>query len=426
MLLRRGVIAAGSCVTALALVAATASAAQPVTVDFTAQGTATFNGQTSPAPCNGAPIFATFTDVIPFRWETRFNTTIQNDDTIVDEPGYLVSHDFGTQSAQAVGSGGDGGAACNQAIAMSIQPCPRDVPADVTTGTPPELRDPDRAAHEDGPAGDENVEIQGPLHLGNDDPVANGVTIGCGLGFNDVTMLNASLPAMFTAHIRLPHDLFYDPRTGETRDSWSTAVSMPASSPVDGSSCAAGNNGIAFTYCSKDVGWSGTVTIRPRADDCTEGATEPPSEPCPPAKPVLPFATVHHLRGPRGKADTTAAALDSGVIPVSGSASGPATVTGSLSAPTANKRTGTGARGHATTAGHTVIATRRMVLRKAKRFTLKLRLTRRGRALLRSWHKPRLSTRLVLTVKSRGGHATHATRQIELRSHASSRKRTSR
>lgn len=62
-----------------------------------------------------------------------------------------------------------------------------------------------------------------------------------------------------------------------------------------------------------------------------------------------------------------------------------------------------------------MIARGRTVLHRAKRFKLKLELTKPGRMLLRLWRKRTLSTRLTLTVESRGGHRTHATRTIALR-----------
>jgi hypothetical protein len=399
-----GVIAAG-----------TAQANQPVTVDFTAHGTAIFNGQMTPSPCNGAAIYATVTDALPFSWETKFNTTINNDETIIEEPGYLVSHDFGTQSANVVGSGGDGGSGCNQAVAMSIQSCPTPVQSDVTSDTPPAIRDPDRSASQPGAASYENVDVQGPLHLGNDNPLATGVSIGCGLAFNDVSMLNASLPDMFVAHIQLPHNLFYDPSTGKTRESWSTDVSMPATSPVDGSSCAAGNNGVAYIYCSKNVRWSGTVTVTPRADDCTEGATAPPSAPCPPAKPVVPYATVMSVTGPSGNAATTGGAAARGEIPVSISVSGAGTISGSLTSTAVTQPSGSSRGAHEAAAKRTVIASGRVVARKAGRVMLKLKLTKAGRTLLRSWKKHALSTALLITVTDKRGQKTTATRTIKLR-----------
>jgi type 1 fimbria pilin len=149
--MHRGAVAFLVSLAALGAVAESAVASQPVTVDFSANGTATVNAQMSPGGCNGPAIYATLTDVIPFHWETKFNTTINNDDTIVDEPGYLVSHDFGNQTANVVGSGGDGSPACNQAIVMSIQSCPQDVEADAVGGGSPHLSDPDRAAQQPGP-----------------------------------------------------------------------------------------------------------------------------------------------------------------------------------------------------------------------------------------------------------------------------------
>ncbi|MGH2894550.1 MAG: hypothetical protein ACRDPM_14995, partial [Solirubrobacteraceae bacterium] len=344
-----------------------------------------------------------------------FNTTINNDETIVDEPGYLVSHAFGTQSADVVGSGGDGSSGCNQVVAMSIQPCPTPVEADVTSDTPPGVRDPDRAVSQPGSGSYENVDVQGPLHLGNDNPVAAGISIGCGLAFNDVSMLNASLPDMFTAHVHLPHNIFYDPSTGKTRDSWSTEVSMPAASPVDGSSCAAGNNAVAYIYCTKNVNWSGTVTITPRSDDCTEGATAPPSAPCPPAKPVLPYAEVTSVTGPSGNAATTGGAAARGNIPVSVSVSGAATISGSLTSTAFPRPSGSSGRAHETAAKRKVIASGRVVARKRGRVMLKLKLTRVGRALLRSWKKHTLSTTLLITVTGKGAQKTTATRTITLR-----------
>lgn len=391
--------------------AGVAQASQPVTVDFTAHGTATFNAQMSPGSCNGAAIYATVTDAIPFSWETKFNTTINNDETIVDEPGYLVGHDFAQQSANVVGSGGDGGTGCSLAVAM-ITSCPTDVQADIASSTPPALSDPDRAAQQPLPLSYENVDVQGPLYLGDGSPAAR-PTIGCGLAFNDLSMLNASLPAMFTAHFQLPHDIFYDPKTGTTRDSWSTDVSMPSSSPVDGSACAAGNNNVSYIYCSKAVSWSGTITITPRADDCSEGATAPPAgSQCPPVKPVLPYSTVTAITGPSGPGATFAGATGRGSVPVSVTVSGAGSVSGSLSA------TVPGGSGGARDARvkHIVIARGHATAHRRGRVTLKLKLTRAGRALLRSWKRRTLSTKLAITVSSKN-HRTTATRTIKLRRH---------
>jgi hypothetical protein len=392
---------------ALGAAAGSAAASQPVTVDFTAFGTATVNAQMSPGDCNnGAAIYATMTDVIPFHWDTKFNTTINNDDTIVDEPGYLVSHDFGNQTANVVGSGGDGSPACNQAIAMSIQPCPLDVQADAVGGANPRLSDPDRAAQQLGPVSYENVDVQGPVSIINPNPSPS---IGCGLGFNDLTMLNASLPNMFTAHIQLPHDIFFDPKTGETRDSWSTDVSM-RDGPIDGSACIDGNNGVAYLYCNKNVSWSGTVTITPRADDCSEGATEPPLDSkCPPVKPVVPFAKATAVNGPTGSAATTGGALTSGSVPVTVSVSGPGAVSGSMSASTG------GGGAHDAAVRRIVIASGRAAAHKAGRITLRLKLTNAGRKLLRSWRRRTLLTKLAITVTSAGGHRATITRTIKLR-----------
>jgi hypothetical protein len=413
-----------SCLAVLGVAAAVAQASQPVLVDFTAHGQASFNAQMSPAPCNGAAVYATVTDVISFSWETQFHARIDSDGTIVDEPGYLLSHDFGPQSDDVVGSGGDGSAGCNMANAMAIQSCPTEVQADITSDTPPELSDPDRAAHQPSPPGYENVDIQGPLHLGGDNPAA-APSIGCVLGFNDVSMLNASLPDMFTAHIKLPADIFVDPNTGADRDTWSTDVDMPATSPIDGSTCAAGNNGVAYTYCSKSVDWSGTITISKRTEDCSDGALQIANPPCPASTPVLPSATpvppsttVDGISGPSGKAATTGGALAGGGIPVFVSVSGPGTVTGSLTAP------GTGSGGHAqdAKAKRLVIATGSVIARKAGRVKLRLKLTKAGRKLLRSWKRPTLSTALLITITSAGGHQATKTRTLKLRRTAGKRK----
>jgi hypothetical protein len=252
----------------------------------------------------------------------------------------------------------------------------------------------------------ENVDIQGPLSIINPNLSPS---IGCGLGFNDLTMLSASLPSMFTAHIELPHDIFFDPTTGETRDSWSTDVSM-RDGPIDGSACSAGNNGVSYIYCSKNVSWSGTVTITPRADDCSEGATEPPLQSkCPPVKPVVPFAKATAVDGPTGGAATTGGALAGGGVPVTVSVSGPGTVTGSMSA------SGGGGGAHDAAVRRVVIASGRAVAHKAGRMTLRLKLTKAGRKLLRSWNRRTLLTKLAITVTSAGGHRATISRTIKLR-----------
>jgi hypothetical protein len=396
--------------------AGTAMAGQPVTVDFTAHGTALFNAEMSPGTCNGsAPVYATITDAIPFSWEAKFNTTINNDDTIASEPGYLVDDELGSQSATVVGSGGDGSSACHLALAVGMRSCPSEVPVDLT-GAHPQLTDADVAARQPSPSGYEDVDIQGPVNIGQLSPTAVAASIGCELAFNDVSMLDASLPEMFTAHIRLPHEVFFDPSTGETHDSWSSPVTMPVTSPVDGSACAAGNNSVAYVHCSKDVDWSGTVTVTPRADDCTEGITAPPTTPCQPAKPVVPFASVTGVTGPSGNSSTTGAATATGGVPVSVSVSGPGTITGSLT--TGGAATG-GSRSHvregAAASDKTVIARGRAAARKAGKVKLKLRLTRAGKALLRSWRKPILSAHLSVTITSIGHHRSTRTLTVTLR-----------
>ncbi len=342
----------------------------------------------------------------------RFNTTINNDNTIASEPGYLVDQELGSQSATIVGSGGDGSSACNQAIAIAMQSCPSEVPVDLT-GAHPQLTDAEVAAHQPSPPGYEDVDIQGPVNIGQLSPTSV-ASIGCELAFNDVSMLNASLPEMFTAHIRLPHDIFFDPSTGETHDSWSTDVRMPTTSPVDGSACAAGNNSVPYVYCSKHVDWSGTITVTPRADDCTEGITAPPTAPCQPAKPVVPFAGVTGVTGPSGNSATTGAAAANGEIPISVSVSGPGMVTGSLSTGGATSR---GSRGyaHARAAKAAVIARGRATARRAGKVKLRLKLTKAGKTLLRSWRKPTLSAHLSVTIASTGHHRSNRSLTLILR-----------
>lgn len=415
------------CLVGLAWGAAVASAGQPVTVDFEATGTATFNAEMSPGTCNGATVFATETEVIPFSWHAQFLTTINNDGTIVDEPGYLLDASF-MQAASAVGSGGDGGPGCAPAVAQITTSCDQDIPVD--TSSPPELSDPDRAAGRP-PEQPEDVDIQGPPFL-TFLPPSGALNFACGFAANDISMLDASLPAMFTAEIHLPSDPFWDSTTGQTVDSWSADVSMPAGSPVDGSACAAGDSGVAYISCDKDVDWSGTVTITQREDDCNDGATSPPTgDGCPPAAPVVPPVTVpaasapsgnpvsggatpqpeiSAITGPLGSADTTGGAAGSGQIPVVVTVSGPGAVSGVITAPAGP----TSARAHAL-AKRLVIARGRAVAHHAGRVPLTLRLTRAGRTLLRTWRKGSLNAQLSLTLTSAGGHTQEVTRTVRLR-----------